>query len=206
MAACARWRETWAQLGAAADEGLYREVTARYREPHRKYHTLEHLAHCFERFDEARAFAVRPAEVELALWFHDAVYDPARDDNEARSADWARAAARAKGVPPPAADRVHALILATRHDALPEDPDARLVADVDLAILGAEPARFDEYERRIREEHAATPDPRFRRERSALLRRFLARPRIYSTAYFRDRYERRARANITRSLNRLERA
>jgi predicted metal-dependent HD superfamily phosphohydrolase len=191
----------WGQLGAATpDAKLHGEVEARYREPHRHYHTLQHLDECFDKLDEIRSFAEHPAEIELALWFHDAVYDVERQDNEEWSADWARMAAVAAGVPRDACERVHALVLATRHQAVPRGLDAEILVDVDLSILGAAPERFDEYERQVREEYSWVPGFLFRRKRKAILRDFLARPRIFSTAHFHDRYEQRARANLERSI------
>jgi predicted metal-dependent HD superfamily phosphohydrolase len=200
MPSLERWRETWRQLHGAADARLYDELIASYGERHRKYHTARHLDECFEKFNEARDSAEHPAEVELALWFHDAVYDTRREDNEEKSADWARAGALQAGVPADAAERVHALIMATRHQAVPSGADAELLVDVDLSILGAAPERFDEYERQIREEYAWVPGFVFRRKRAQILEGFLARSAIFSTAHFRSRYERQARENLLRSL------
>lgn len=195
-----RWAELWRQLAGRPAPALYGELIAHYGEPRRKYHTARHLDECFEKFDEARELATHPAEVELALWFHDAIYDTRRQDNERKSADWARASAMQAGVTGEAAARVHALVMATRHDAVPSGADAELLVDVDLSILGAAPERFDEYERQIREEYAWVPAFVFRRKRAKILQGFLARPAIFSTALFRDRYEQRARANLKRSL------
>ena len=194
----------WKQLGAASpDPKLHGELIARYSEPHRKYHTVQHLDECFEKLDEVRALARHPAEVELALWFHDAIYDVKRHDNEKKSADWARASAVAAGTPADACNRAHSLVMATRHKAVPRGTDAEILVDVDLSILGAAPERFDESERQVREEYAWVPEFVFRRERKAILKKILARPRIFSTARFRDRYEQQARSNIERSLERL---
>ena len=95
--------------------------------------------------------------------------------------------------------------MATRHEAVPRGVDAEILVDVDLSILGASRERFDEYERQVREEYAWVPDFLYRRERGKILKDFLARPRIFSTALFRSRYEEQARSNIGRSLERLER-
>jgi len=199
----ARWHGMWKELGAAnPDPKLHGELIARYSEAHRKYHTLQHLEECFEKFDEARALAEHPAEIELALWFHDAIYDVKRRDNEKKSADWARASALAAGTPAEACNRVHAHVMATRHKAVPRGTDAELLVDVDLSILGAGPERFDQYERQVREEYAWVPDFMFRRERKAILKEFLARPQIFSSTHFRNRYEQQARSNIERSLMR----
>ena len=195
----------WKELGAAKpDSKLHGELIARYSEPHRKYHTLQHLEECFEKFDAIRALAEHPAEIELALWFHDAIYNVKRRDNEKKSADWARASALAAGTPAEACSRVHALVMTTRHKAIPRGTDAEILVDVDLSILGAASERFDEYERQVREEYAWVPDFLYRRERKAILREFLSRPRIFSSTHFRGRYEQQARSNLKRSLDQLE--
>jgi len=195
----------WRQLGAAnPDPRLHGELIARYSEPHRRYHTVRHLDECFEKLDEIRSLARHPAEIELALWFHDAIYDVKRHDNEEKSADWARASATAAGVAADACERVYSLILSTRHQAAANGVDAEILVDIDLSILGAVLVRFDEYERQVREEYSWVPDFLFRRERKAILKEFLARPRIFSTTHFRDRYEHQARSNIERSLERLD--
>jgi predicted metal-dependent HD superfamily phosphohydrolase len=92
------------------------------------------------------------------------------------------------------------MILATKHAALAEDPDTRLLTDIDLAILGAPPARFADYERQIRQEYSWVPDVFFAAKRTEILRGFLARPRIYGTDFFRDRFEARARENLSGTL------
>ncbi len=196
------WQRAWRGIGAVGD-GLawFEQLLACYREPQRHYHTLQHLGECLAAFDEARALAHRPHEVELALWFHDAIYELKRSDNEARSADWAREALVEAGVDAAAADRVHALIMATRHDAVPKDADAQLLVDVDLGILGATPDRFAEYEDQIRSEYAFVPGWLFRHKRREILRGFLDRPRLYSTPHFHDRLEARARENLARAVS-----
>jgi predicted metal-dependent HD superfamily phosphohydrolase len=200
----AGWRRSWRELGQpAADEVLYHRLVACWREPHRHYHTLQHLYECLDLFEGVRSTAQRPGEIELALWFHDAFYDPTRDDNEERSAEWARASVLEAGLPRDVADRLHALVMATRHEAVPQDADAQLLVDVDLAILGSAPARFDESDEQIRLEYAHVPEDEFRAGRRRVLGDFLARPRLYSTESFHSRFERQARENLGRALARL---
>jgi predicted metal-dependent HD superfamily phosphohydrolase len=204
MPTFAQWRDLWTRLGAATPHAhAFDELVARYREPHRRYHTLQHLDECLEKLDELASEAANPEEVELALWFHDAIYDLSRRDNEARSADWARAAVLAAGLPAEIAERVHALVMVTRHHAVPADPDAKIVVDVDLSILGAPAPRFDEYEIQVREEYGLVPDLLYRRTRAGLLREFLARQTIFNTDLFIARCERAARANLERSIAKL---
>lgn len=195
------WLRAWRGIGARDDgEEVYQALMARYAEPHRKYHTLQHLHECLNQFEQSQGLASRAAEVETALWFHDAIHDLKRSDNEAQSAAWARSAALQAGVAPEVAARVHALVMATRHTALPEGGDEQLLVDIDLAILGACPARFAEYEQQIRAEYGHVPGWLFRHKRRAILRSFLDRPRLFSTPQFHAALEDAARANLGRAL------
>lgn len=198
------WHAAWRDLGLPApDDAVLAALLARWAEPQRAYHTPQHLRECLALFERHRALAAHPGEVALALWFHDAVYDTHRHDNEARSADWARQVLEDAGAPPAVAGRVHALILATRHSEVPATPDARLLVDIDLAILGADAERFDEYERQVRVEYGFVPEALFRDKRGEILRAFLARAAIFSTPALAGRFEAAARANLVRALARL---
>jgi predicted metal-dependent HD superfamily phosphohydrolase len=201
------WQRLWRELGAARiDAGLFNQLVAAYSEGHRHYHTLQHLRECLALLEAAAALAQRPAEVEAALWFHDAVYDPHRADNEERSAEWAQRACMAAGCAADVAQRVRDLVLATRHGSPSPvtGPDADLLLDIDLAILGATPSRFGESSRQVRAEYGFLPEHDFRQGRAKLLRAFLERPSIYRTAVFRDAQEAQARTNLQRELVDLE--
>ncbi|MBC5782459.1 N-methyl-D-aspartate receptor NMDAR2C subunit [Ramlibacter sp. USB13] len=196
----------WEALGAQAiSGGLMNQLVRAYGEPQRHYHTLQHLRECLAHWEAAAGLARRPEEVELALWFHDAVYDPQRRDNEERSAAWARDGVLAAGCDAAVADRVAALVLATaKHEAPADDADTQLLLDIDLAILGASPNRFAEYERQVRAEYAHVGEADWRTGRARVLARFLERPRLYATAPFHDALEQRARANLRESLAALQ--
>ncbi len=201
-----RWTSAWDLLGLPRPSpGLLDDLLARYAEPHRAYHTLEHLEECFARYDEAAGLAERPGELLLAIWLHDVVYRPRRSDNEAKSAAWAEEILRQAGAKPDVVRRVGDLIRATAHlgEAPDLSADSQLLLDVDLAILGADPERFAEYEAQIRREYRWVPGPIFRRERRKVLEGFLARPTIFGTAHFRERLEARARENLKGALARL---
>jgi predicted metal-dependent HD superfamily phosphohydrolase len=198
-----RWGRAWGDLGARPRDALHAELVARYAEPGRFYHTSQHLGECFAVFDTGAHLAERPAEVVVALWFHDAVYDTRAQDNEEQSARWAERELIDSGATTAVAERVAALVLATRHAAVPEGADAKLLVDVDLSILGAPEARFAEYERQVRQEYGWVPEEAFRRGRSQVLRSFLERDAIYGTAWFAERLEAKARANLERSIREL---
>lgn len=206
MADAGQWLNAWRDLGVADSpelRRLHRDVLLRYSEPHRHYHTQQHLAECFEKVQDIISLAAHPAEVLVGLWFHDAIYDTQRHDNEQRSADWARSAARELGARAESAERIHELIMFTRHSAEPTGVDAQVLVDADLSILGAQPARFQEYETQVRSEYAWVPEAVFRSTRARILKEFLGRPRLYCTACFRERYEDQARRNLQHSLESL---
>jgi predicted metal-dependent HD superfamily phosphohydrolase len=141
--------------------------------------------------------------IEMALWWHDMVYNPRASDNEAQSAAVADVWLARGGWPSAVRANVRDLILATRHTALVSDPAAQWVVDIDLAILGSAPEAFDRYEAQVRQEYAWVPELVFRPGRIKILRSFRQRPRLYQTAYFFEHYEAMARANLSRSLARL---
>ncbi|SKC65158.1 HD domain-containing protein [Pseudoxanthomonas indica] len=195
------WNRAWHGLAASGDgRAWFAQLLHCYVEPQRHYHTLQHLQECLTHFEHVRAAAAHPHEVEMALWFHDAIYEVRAADNEQRSADWAREVLRGADVEAAAADRVHALIMATRHTAIPSGQDEQLLIDIDLSILGADAERFAEYEDQIRREYAFVPGWLFKRKRRAILSSFLDRPRLYSTALFHDALEQRARANLSAAI------
>jgi predicted metal-dependent HD superfamily phosphohydrolase len=203
----------WAEAFCDAAE-MFRSLRSKYSEPQRRYHTLQHLQECLSYFEGVLDLAQHPLEVEVALWFHDGIYDPTRHDNEIQSAAlfesamlrWGRFPCRestAVDENREMSQRIQSLILATQHSSIPTEPDQLLLVDIDLAILGAAPDRFQEYEQQIREEYAFVPEGLFREKRREILQIFLMRPQIYSTPYFYRDLEIQARENLTQSVQRL---
>jgi predicted metal-dependent HD superfamily phosphohydrolase len=198
------WLKFWSSAGATGDpEGPWRLLSARYAEPHRAYHTLNHVSHCLRELEGVRTAAQDVIAVEMALWYHDAIYDPRRRDNEEQSAELAGRAAVEMGLDAARGARVADLIRVSVHREVSADPDAQLFADIDLAILGQPFAIFAEYERQIRVEYAWVPEQVFRAGRTAILESFLDRPSIYGTGHFQEQYEAMARLNLSVSLKRM---
>jgi predicted metal-dependent HD superfamily phosphohydrolase len=195
------WRRAWLDLGGTnSDQNLFQSICSHYAEPMRQYHTLQHLGECLDLFESAMDLATHPAEVEMALWFHDAIYNTASQENEAQSAQWARVELSKAGVLPEKIDRIQSLIMATCHTVLPITIDECLLVDIDLAILGSSAERFVEYEQQIRAEYNLVPELIFHQKRQEILQGFLDRSTIYSTEYFQEKLELLARANIKRSI------
>ncbi len=187
---------------------LWDAVRAAHATAGRAYHTLAHVREVLHWFNEVtREVGWRsPREVFLAILFHDAVYVAGAQDNEARSAALARESI-ARWLPDDGVDvaRVEQLILLTaQHGSLRADgidEEAALFLDCDMAILGAVAARFDEYERAIAIEYAASPPEIFEEGRRRFLERLLASERIFLSPYFHARLESCARRNISRVLS-----
>lgn len=201
-----KWRALWGRAGGSEPMRYpFDRLCARYAEPHRHYHTLAHVQHCLETVDALREEAENPDAVEMALWFHDAVYDTRKKDNEERSAELAYVVLDVGGFPSDFIACVVDLIMVTTHAAPPTGADESVLIDCDLAILGASPSAFDEYERRIRREYDWVQDMAFAAARASFIENVLARPTIFATQAMRLQCEPYARANLRRSLDKLTR-
>ena len=176
------------------------ELLERYREPHRRYHTLEHVHACLDELKQARGLVDGERRaLEAAIWFHDAVFDPKSGDSEDESAELAMAALA--GEPAPFREEVARLIrLTTGHWADPADRLGAVMVSIDHTVLASERADYDRYAAQVREEYGFIVEGVYRAGRAALLRRLLAAPAVYPDRSFRERYEARARANIEREL------
>jgi predicted metal-dependent HD superfamily phosphohydrolase/GNAT superfamily N-acetyltransferase len=183
---------------------VYRELAELYSQPHRHYHNLNHIAECLAEFDLVKHLAGQPVAVELAIWFHDAIYNTHAHDNEERSAELAKRRIVEAGGSTNLGESVALLVLATKAHDPSLHPDAPLLVDVDLSILGQAEERFWTYENQVRREYEWVAEATFAGKRAEILERFLARDPIYSTAPFFSKYEKRARANLQQSIERLK--
>jgi predicted metal-dependent HD superfamily phosphohydrolase len=186
------------------------ELVRAYAAPSRHYHTLRHIEVLLD-LAQTCADAIADLDaVEAAIWFHDAIYDTRRPDNEDKSADLAVARLTGTAAPYRIA-RIAAMIQATADHRVPDFADAggaqdcALFLDMDLAILGSSPAEFDAYEAAVRREYDWVTEPQWRAGRREVLASFLARPAIYATAQFRASHEAAARRNLVHAITRLDR-
>ncbi len=187
------WLPLAERMGIIGDATAWHERLVRaYGEPQRAYHSLQHLDECLSVFDEAKALMQQPDFIEMALWFHDAVYDPKSGENEALSAAMAVEALGGTST----ARGVARLILLTKTHQPSEGPDDAWIIDIDLAIFAQSPERVLEYEQQIREEYGWVPEEVYREKRAEVLAGFLKRERIYLTPWARERFETRAKENL----------
>lgn len=181
--------------GAPGAEAVAQDLIRRWQEPHRHYHTLRHLTAMLPIVEEASG----PPEVALACWFHDAIYDPRRTDNEDASAELALAALGSLGTD--GAEVARLVRLTATHDPDPGDHSGQLLCDADLAILAAPPGEYAEYAANVRREYGHVPAQDFRRGRAAVLKSLLDLPVLFHLDTHRSRWEKRARANLDKELS-----
>jgi len=175
------------------------QLVQAYVQAHRHYHTLEHIGEMLKITSKLGRGLPHPIELNLAVWYHDVVYDPRSKTNEEDSAAMAEEQLALLGIEAHQRAIVKELILVTKHDAVSSSKlaEADVLIDADLAILGASEQRYARYAADIRKEYHWVPEAEYRAGRRAVLEGFLKRPAIYRTAWLLAEGEERARANIT---------
>ncbi|MFA5934561.1 MAG: pantetheine-phosphate adenylyltransferase [Candidatus Paceibacterota bacterium] len=210
-----RAKKHWASLMALlgnpkGSELVFAELLLKYSEPHRAYHTLEHVVNMLDELESVVDKLNDKDAVKMAVWYHDVVYDPMTKDhhvvadNEVRSAYRAELDLEKLGLSSNFSERVQALIMATTHTEKVTDSDTMFMVDLDLAILGKSEKEFESYEKGIRKEYDWVSEADFCVGRSKVLESFLNRETVYSTEVFRSRYENTARKNMEKSLTLLK--
>jgi predicted metal-dependent HD superfamily phosphohydrolase len=198
------WRDMLRSAPPQAVCTVGEELLARWGEPHRHYHTVVHLHAVLAIIDEHAARARDVTEVRLAAWFHDAVYDPQRYDNEEASALYAEASLPHLDIGPERVAEVARLVrLTASHEPLPGDRNGGLLTDADLAILAAPAEGYRAYTLAVRREYAHLSDAAFVAGRTAVLNNLLALPRLFHTPALRELWEDQARLNLGRELELL---
>lgn len=200
-----RWQQLMPRLGVNNKHQslvgtTYFDLCAAYNEPHRHYHNQSHIQAALKHLDAVQGICPDSAELELALWFHDAIYKPFSSSNEQDSADWAVRFMRDCGLAEAQLQCVHDLIMATLHEAAVEAPLQQWMVDIDLGILGAAADVYAQFEANVRKEYSKVPGILYRRKRKQVLRHFLQQPTVYYTAYFQERFEVQARENLAAAI------
>lgn len=196
-----RFEALWSRCvpaAAVAAPTVARELMRLYSEPERRFHNVGHISDCLRYLDEVRSFVRAPDTLELALWFHDAIYSPGAPDNEERSVELFRSLSQKAD--PVFVKRVGELIMATKHGAKVNTGDRGFIVDIDLAGFGV---GWDEFMRKgaeLRDEYATQSDDEYYRGQVSFLTRLKARPTFYCTRYFRTRYEDAAQENLSRLI------
>lgn len=174
---------------------VFNKLIAAYSEPQRAYHTVQHLYECLTALDMVKMHLHDEYAVALALWFHDAVYDPKASDNELKSAELFEHYV-GQDLAAEVVKKIKQWIVATQKHAQTDDTDLQFLLDIDLAILAATPQRFAEYEQQIQQEYAWVEPEVYTIKRKQVLAHFYATEPLYQTEYFQQQFEQRAKQNL----------
>ncbi len=195
-----RWNTLLKRLCNKESDEIYNNLIIKYSEKHRKYHNLNHIEYCLSHFDRVKHLLENEDLVEIAIWYHDIIYETSSKTNEEDSAILANDDLTGLGLKDSYVDKVYEMIIATKHDVVVSDKDTKYLIDIDLAILGADKEVFLEYEKNIRKEYKWVPFFMYKKKRFEVLSSFLDKKFIYNTDSFREKFELKARANLNSSL------
>ncbi len=199
-----RFHDLWGRLGGGSEaDRIFQALSERYDEPHRYYHTADHIVYCLSSYDRATGTMGQNDVVEMALWFHDAILEIGSAENEQLSADWFVELAGSY-LPRELVTEVSQAILATRYQEVTREVDAQFVMDVDLSGFGQSWKAFFADTCLLRQEASHLDDARFRAGQELFLERLLSWPGVFHTQYFQDQYETNAQENIHQLLEKLK--
>jgi len=197
-----RFENLWSRCcySGSPVQNLFSGIKASYGEPHRYYHTSTHVEHCLRQFDLAHDEIKNDADaIELALWFHDVEYDPIAADNELKSADRFKRVALGN-MSPDLIAQIYRLIMITIHNDPPQAEDEKYVADIDLSGFGLPWQEFIKDNQNVRNELPGLTDREFAEKNGRFLKQLLDRPSIYSSDFYKERYEQTARENMKKQV------
>ena len=178
---------------------------AAYSEPERHYHDERHLDECLAELDSVHGLSERDRRLlRWAILWHDAIYEPGQRTNEQRSAELAAfELSRCEVAEADSAEVARLILLTERHKTEPGDRLGGLLVSIDLAILGSDPVRYEDYAAGVRREYRHVPDELWRTGRSLVLSRMLEADPLFPDPDFRGRLEARARSNMEAEISRL---
>ena len=194
-----RFCELWRRCAGINTEQVWQKLRSHYQEPHRYYHTLEHIAHCLGQLDIAGDYVEESSATEMAIWFHDIIYHYGAKDNEILSVAYFKEVA-GSAMSAPFIDRVAEFIIATQHTGAAGDPAIAYMVDIDLSGFGLP---WDEYladSLSLRYEAEGVNDEQYYMGKLRFLTELQRWPSLYQSPFFKNRLEARAQSNITRYI------
>jgi len=194
------WQKLMRVFGLEENKNTYTSLIVAYSEKHRSYHTLEHIEACVKHLKNTRQLANKPHEIELALWFHDAIYKPYSSTNKLDSAIWAKQFLYENNTDQATCERIYNLIMVTLHNGKTNTSDEELMIDIDLSILGSSPMVYQAFEKNVRKEYRWVPYFLYCKKRKQILQGFLKQKQIYQTEFFNQLFEKQARKNLQVAL------
>ncbi len=196
-----RFQLLWSRclVDSAIDESaiIHQQLMDSYNEPQRYYHTLDHIEHCLSLFDKISSKLQSPHALELAIWFHDVVYQPGATNNEQLSADQFMQTTKNR-FDDSLRNTVYQHIMATLHlHSEMTHADTKYMVDIDLSSFGLPWPEFIHDSENLRREMAHLSNADYCRKQSAFQQALMDRPRFFRSDYFYQNYESQARQNLS---------
>ncbi|WP_171522266.1 HD domain-containing protein [Acinetobacter shaoyimingii] len=201
-----RFQDHWMCFATVLDlpqdtsQNIYRILSTAYNESQRAYHTCQHIVECLDLLHDIRDQLHDPIAVEMAIWFHDVVYDPKSSENELRSAELMKDIC-SNILNEVRLNKVYAWIVATQHHQPTDDADLQYLLDIDLAILASEKQRFEQYEQQVRFEYSWVESSLYQIKRQAVLQHLAQMQPLYQTSYFQQYFEEQAKLNLQAAID-----
>ena len=198
-----RWSNLMVRMGFPENRETYDRLVQHYSDKNRAYHNLKHIEECLALLDAFAPKGLNVDVIEMAIWFHDIIYNPYGKENEKKSAIKAQQFLEENSADNDLIEEVYQLIMSTLHKDTPKNQNEELIMDIDIAILGKDESAYQSYTEKIRKEYKLVPWPLYKKKRKEILMNFLNRDYIYQTPYFRDKFEKKARLNIQKEIEQL---
>ena len=200
-----RFEALWLRCTSAATNAsaAFKQLSQHYREPHRHYHTWDHIAHCLSQLDQIRHLPNCPDGLELSIWYHDVIYELSAKDNEQRSAELFMSHSD-KIMADDLRQQVYDLIMVTVHPSHPLTLDQCLMVDIDLSSFCLPWADFLHDSANVRAEYPTMDDHSFNTGQAKFLNSLAAREWFFCSDFYRQHHEQTARDNISRLLRSLQ--
>jgi len=167
----------------------------------RHYHTIDHIIYMLDNVKDFKLTSKKKLKLEIAIWFHDIVYDSKRKDNEQRSANLANFFLKMVGVPKRHRKEVEQLILITSHKEIPKNKLEKIICDLDLKAMSESWQLENSF--KIRKEYSHLSYDDWNKGRKEFLESMLLKKYIYNTSEYRDGLEVKTRTNLIEELNLL---
>lgn len=197
------WNTLMQFFGYEQNSATYEKLKNLHAEKHRAYHNAVHIEACIKHLYNANHLFEEDKlqkQIELAFWFHDAIYSPFKKDNELKSAELCRDFLQDQSTSPETIEFIFELIMATRHSVALNNQAEEIMVDIDLSILGGTESNYKVYYQNVRQEYKWVPAFLYKKNRRKLLKSFLERDNIYQTPYFRQMWENNARRNLAAEI------
>ena len=202
------WKDLVSKYSHDTDliENFYEIIEKRYNSSNRHHHNLDHINLMLTEVKRFKNKINDYDSVCLAIWFHDIIYDPQREDNEERSAKCTKEFLVKVNYEKSRIHKVQEFIFRTKDHTIQkgtEDYDIKVFLDLDLLILGMKREEFVKYAKSIRKEYNFISDDIYNKERKKILNLYLNSQFIFKTKKFRNLFEKQARKNIKFEIDSL---